>query len=52
MHRIRVGTCGWSYQDWSGVFYPKGLPAGEYLPYLAEQAVLEAAANPTRAARV
>jgi uncharacterized protein YecE (DUF72 family) len=34
---IRVGTCGWSYKDWSGVFYPKGLPAGEYLAYYAER---------------
>ena len=37
MHAIRVGTCGWSYADWSGVFYPKGLPAGEYLSYYAER---------------
>ena len=36
MHPVRVGTCGWSYQDWSGVFYPKGLPAGEYLSYVAD----------------
>jgi uncharacterized protein YecE (DUF72 family) len=35
MHAVRVGTCGWSYKDWSGVFYPKGLPAGEYLAYVA-----------------
>ena len=37
MHPVRVGTCGWSYQDWSGVFYPKGLRAGEYLSYVAER---------------
>jgi uncharacterized protein YecE (DUF72 family) len=37
MHPVRVGTCGWSYQDWAGVFYPKGLPAGEYLSYVADQ---------------
>jgi uncharacterized protein YecE (DUF72 family) len=37
MHPVRVGTCGWSYQDWSGFFYPKGLPAGEYLSYVADQ---------------
>jgi len=36
MHGVRVGTCGWSYQDWSGVFYPKGMPAGEYLSFCAE----------------
>ena len=29
MHPIRIGTCGWSYPDWSGPFYPKGLPAGD-----------------------
>ena len=37
MHPIRLGTCGWSYPDWSGVFYPKGLPAGEFLSYYAER---------------
>src|SRR5689334_10201468 len=37
MHTIRVGTCGWSYQDWSPVFYPEELPAGEYLSYYAER---------------
>ena len=38
MHPVRVGTCGWSYKEWSGVFYPKGLPAGEFLAYVAQQA--------------
>jgi uncharacterized protein YecE (DUF72 family) len=37
MHPVRVGTCGWSYKEWSGVFYPKGLPAGEFLSFLAQQ---------------
>ena len=37
MHAVRVGTCGWSYQDWSRVFYPEELPAGEYLSYYAER---------------
>jgi uncharacterized protein YecE (DUF72 family) len=23
--RIRVGTAGWSYKDWEGVFYPPGM---------------------------
>lgn len=35
MQAIRVGTCGWSYQDWSRVFYPEELPAGEFLSYYA-----------------
>jgi len=35
MHPIRVGTCGWSYKEWSGVFYPKGMAAGEFLTYYA-----------------
>jgi uncharacterized protein YecE (DUF72 family) len=25
MGKIRVGTAGWSYKDWQGVFYPPGL---------------------------
>jgi uncharacterized protein YecE (DUF72 family) len=37
MHPVRVGTCGWSYTEWSGPFYPAGLPAKEQLPYLAQQ---------------
>ena len=22
MQSVRIGTCGWSYKDWLGVFYP------------------------------
>src|SRR5579864_8793282 len=35
MHPVRVGTCGWSYKAWSGVFYPEDLTAGEFLSYYA-----------------
>jgi hypothetical protein len=31
VYPVRIGTCGWSYQDWSGAFYPEGLAAGEFL---------------------
>ena len=27
-HRIFVGTAGWSYPDWKGIFYPKRKPRG------------------------
>src|SRR5262245_51560961 len=37
MHPIRIGSCGWSYGDWSGVFYPKGLAASDFLPYYSER---------------
>jgi uncharacterized protein YecE (DUF72 family) len=33
--RILVGTSGWSYRHWRGVFYPEGLPAREWLSYYA-----------------
>src|SRR5262245_45871697 len=36
-HPILIGTCGWSYKDWSGVFYPKGLAPADYLAYYADQ---------------
>jgi uncharacterized protein YecE (DUF72 family) len=36
MHPTLIGTCGWSYKDWSGVFYPKKLTAGQYLGFYAE----------------
>lgn len=36
MHPILVGTCGWSYKDWSEVFYPKKMTAGQYLSFYSE----------------
>jgi uncharacterized protein YecE (DUF72 family) len=31
-----IGTSGWSYAHWAkGVFYPRGMKAGEWLPFLA-----------------
>ena len=35
MHEVRIGTCGWSYKEWSGVFYPEDVRAGDYLAYYA-----------------
>jgi len=37
MHPVRIGTCGWSYKEWSGVFYPDGLTAGKFLSHYAER---------------
>jgi uncharacterized protein YecE (DUF72 family) len=37
MKAIRIGTCGWSYDDWKGVFYPEKLPPGDFLGYYAER---------------
>jgi uncharacterized protein YecE (DUF72 family) len=34
---ILVGTSGWSYEDWEGVVYPKGLAPAERLGFLAER---------------
>ncbi len=33
--RVKIGVAGWSYEDWQGVVYPRGLKAGERLAYLA-----------------
>lgn len=33
--KILVGTSGWTYDDWSGIFYPKDLPAAERLTFYA-----------------
>ncbi len=27
-HDIRIGTAGWSYKDWDGIFYPSGMSSG------------------------
>ncbi|MDG7035622.1 MAG: DUF72 domain-containing protein [Nitrososphaerota archaeon] len=31
MGEIRIGTSGWSYREWKGVFYPNSAKPGEYL---------------------
>lgn len=32
---VRIGTSGWVYDDWRGVFYPEHLPARERLEFYA-----------------
>ena|SRR5215510_3706803 len=34
--QILVGTSGFAYKEWKGVFYPEDLPAKKYLSYYAE----------------
>ncbi|WP_338833903.1 hypothetical protein MHLNE_02760 [Moorella humiferrea] len=35
--KIAIGTCGYSYRDWLGNFYPPGLAAKDMLPYYARE---------------
>ena len=35
--RVWIGTSGWRYPPWRGVFYPKGLPQRRELEYLSRQ---------------
>ncbi len=35
MGDIRIGTSGWTYPEWRGSFYPKGLPQKQELEHLA-----------------
>lgn len=35
MTNWRLGTMGFSYPDWEGPFYPRGLRSGDYLSYYA-----------------
>lgn len=35
--KLRVGTSGYSYKEWKGIFYPGDLPAAKMLPYYAER---------------
>ncbi|MGE5139660.1 MAG: DUF72 domain-containing protein, partial [Rudaea sp.] len=34
---VHLGTQGWSYKSWDGVFYPAGTPAGSYLAEYAQK---------------
>jgi uncharacterized protein YecE (DUF72 family) len=36
MGSILIGTSGYSYQDWKGLFYPEGLGQPKWLPFYAE----------------
>jgi len=31
--KIHIGTSGWHYKHWMGIFYPQDLPASEMLPF-------------------
>lgn len=31
--KINIGTSGWSYKDWKGIFYPEKLKPAEYLKF-------------------
>lgn len=33
---VRIGVSGWSYRDWSGPFYPRGLGPDARLAFIAE----------------
>ncbi len=33
---IHIGTSGWSYKDWKGLFYPNELKTTDWLPYYAK----------------
>jgi uncharacterized protein YecE (DUF72 family) len=35
--QLRIGISGWTYAPWRGVFYPKGLPHKQELPYASRQ---------------
>jgi len=35
--RVFVGTSGFSYKEWRGIFYPEDLPAKKYLSFYAER---------------
>ena len=35
--RIYIGTSGWEYKHWNGIFYPKNLPLKEHFNYYCER---------------
>ena len=35
--RLHVGTSGYSYGEWKGTFYPKGMPASKMLAFYGER---------------
>lgn len=37
MADIRIGTSGWSYAEWRGKFYPRGLPRDQWLAHYSQR---------------
>jgi uncharacterized protein YecE (DUF72 family) len=37
MSQVRIGTSGWTYDDWKGVFYPPGLSPRRWLEHYAQE---------------
>jgi uncharacterized protein YecE (DUF72 family) len=37
MSVLHIGTSGWSYKDWLGVFYPDSTKQSDYLPHYAKR---------------
>ena len=35
--RITIGTSGYAYQEWKGIFYPEKMPASRMLPFYGER---------------
>lgn len=35
-HHLYIGTSGWNYGHWKGVFYPEDLPSSEWLSYYSQ----------------
>jgi len=35
MPRLHIGTSGWTYSSWKGLFYPEDLPSRRYLQFYA-----------------
>ena len=34
-HKIRIGACAWSFDDWRGSFYPSDFPESQWLEFYA-----------------
>jgi uncharacterized protein YecE (DUF72 family) len=34
--KFRIGTSGWSYKDWIGIFYPKKVKPTDWLSFYAK----------------
>lgn len=36
MNKLSIGTSGWVYEDWVGIFYPEDLPSKDKLKYFSQ----------------
>jgi hypothetical protein len=39
--KFHIGTSGWSYKDWAGIFYPKKMKPADWLSFMQKRLTVQ-----------